>query len=72
MQKWEYHIEHTYIFEGDGVDDFREEAKRLGQRGWELFSVDNGIAYFKRPIEFHLSSRITYKTQRELTDVIGE
>lgn len=23
----------------------------LGREGWELISVDNGIAYFKRPVQ---------------------
>ena len=24
---------------------------RIGKEGWELVSVDNGVAYFKRPID---------------------
>ena len=56
--RWEYHTETTYdLNDINGSDEFRElyqlvtnTFKQLGQEGWELVSVDNGIAYFKRAI----------------------
>lgn len=40
MTKWGYEI-----FDCEGL-----YFDNVGEKGWELISVDNGIAYFKRPI----------------------
>lgn len=49
--KWEYFL--YRFFYSEELDTLEEQAKvfkELGQENWELVSVDNGIAYFKRPI----------------------
>lgn len=46
MQKWEYLVVHPVPF----MDEDETTAYELGQRGWELVAVDNGYAYFKRPV----------------------
>ena len=45
MTKWEYGY---IVFGGEDVAN-REAMDRRGDEGWELVSVDNGIAYFRRP-----------------------
>ena len=40
MTKWEYGCED--VADGAAID-------RRGDEGWEMFSVDNGWAYFRRP-----------------------
>lgn len=50
--KWEYTVRPIKIREGD--DHFELLIKYLnlqGDNGWELVSINNGIAYFKRPIQ---------------------
>lgn len=47
--KWEY----DYVYPTDRPDKLQETIavmKDMGRDGWELVSVDNGIAYFKRPL----------------------
>ena len=39
MQKWEYRREPT-----------SRDMAELGEKGWELVSVDSSIAFFKRPL----------------------
>ncbi len=47
MQKWEYQVVTLNNFNTD-----MERTEVLNEyRDWELVSVDNGIAYFKRPID---------------------
>ena len=54
--KWEYLV----VVLSRIIDDFFQEKAvmdnseilcTVGRDGWELVSVDNGIAYFKRPIQ---------------------
>jgi len=55
--KWEYHfanIEHPD--NTTGKHRKAELLNELGTKGWELVSVDNGMAYFKRPINECLPS----------------
>lgn len=40
MTKWDYEI-----IDCEGLD-----FDKLGQKGWELVSVSDGTAYFKRPV----------------------
>jgi len=50
--KWEYHF--TNVEYPDNVAGKHKKVELLnefGLEGWELVSVDNGIAYFKRPIK---------------------
>lgn len=42
--QWQYHI--VNLIKSTGADSF----EALGRAGWELVSVDNGKAYFKRPL----------------------
>lgn len=43
MKKWEYcYVNLMYVNKG------KEEMNKLGAEGWELVSVNNSIAYFKR------------------------
>ena len=44
MQHWEYRTESLPLKSQDAHDILAN----LGQFGWELVSVDSGIAYFKR------------------------
>lgn len=46
VTKWEFA---TVSLKRSG-DRFGKELASLGQRGWDLVSVDGGIAYFKRSI----------------------
>lgn len=47
--KWEYAV--TWDFDWDTKnDEIFDELQRLGQEGWELITVDKGVAYFKRPL----------------------
>lgn len=41
--RWEYWIEE--------MPPDMKEFNEMGEKGWELVSVDNGVAYFKRPLE---------------------
>lgn len=52
--KWEYLV--TQL----NRETFKDEDRlnELGQSGWELVSVDNGIAYFKRPLRTKLEAEI--------------
>lgn len=47
MQKWEY-LANEIIAET--IEEVAKDCNVLGESHWELVSVDNGIAYFKRPI----------------------
>jgi hypothetical protein len=52
--KWEYHF--TNVEYPDNVAGKQKKVgllRELGANGWELVSVDNGIAYFKRPVEYN-------------------
>lgn len=49
--KWQYNIEKI----SDDPQVVREDLHILGMRGWELVSVDNGVAYFKRPVKVRAS-----------------
>jgi len=55
MQKWEYKIEEIRdipgYYEGNKYGNSKRMTKFYGIKGWELVSVNDGIAYFKRPIE---------------------
>ncbi len=56
--KWEYRIELSQISSSSLSEQSFKDVHRitssmfrkLGTDGWELVSVDNGIAYFKRPL----------------------
>lgn len=49
--KWQYNIERI----SDDPQVVREDLHILGMRGWELVSVDNGVAYLKRPVKVRAS-----------------
>lgn len=49
MQKWEYKFLHVAGQVGQ-IPYNGNYIQELGQDGWELISVDNGVAYFKRPL----------------------
>jgi hypothetical protein len=55
MQKWEYEfvkIKHPRLPNTPtDLADFKLCLMDLGEEGWELVSVDNGVAYFKRLVE---------------------
>ena len=44
--KWEYDV----VVVGTGVYG-RTDLQKAGKDGWELVSIDQGTAYFKRPVE---------------------
>lgn len=46
--KWEYR---TMACGCNPFESRSEKLNRLGVDGWELVTIDNGIAYFKRPIQ---------------------
>lgn len=48
MTKWDYS---AFLFTREKLEGAIRAINDLGKQGWELVSVDNGIAYFKRPIE---------------------
>ena len=43
MTKWEYRIEHVPDWLGTTI------LKTLGDAGWELVTIENAVAYFRRP-----------------------
>ena len=51
------------------LDDTIVSMKHMGTEGWELVSVDNGIAYFKRPLrtksEAEILSYFDYPIERD-------
>ena len=49
MQKWEHKKIYAYI----------EQMNALGAEGWEFCAIDNGWAYFKRPL---VSAKVANKT----------
>lgn len=58
--KWEYRFKYLLSDSHDvainetirDIDNYNAKVlDDLGNDGWELVSVDNGIAYFKRPLE---------------------
>jgi len=48
--KWEYSVLNLEEMQKQFHDSFKSMLDVNGVEGWELVSVDNGIAYFKRPI----------------------
>ena len=44
MQKWEYTLVYMRTFA-----EMRRELTRLGEEGWELVAVHEGVFFFKRP-----------------------
>jgi hypothetical protein len=54
--KWEY----TVIPVSDAYSDSEQYFDELGCQGWELVSVDEGIAYFKRPKIEHKKREVEY------------
>lgn len=44
MMKWEYMVVEVH----QNVEKREFAFNHLGQQGWELVSVDEGIAYFKK------------------------
>lgn len=46
MTRWEYlEVSERAVWAADDND----WLNKLGQNGWELVSVDNGVFYFRRP-----------------------
>lgn len=48
MQQWEYE---TILILGMTLSEYEKAANSLGSNGWELVSVFDFVAYFKRPLE---------------------
>ena len=46
--KFEY--DYLYPIRIERIDDSMVAMKDMGRDEWELVAVDNGIAYFKRPL----------------------
>ncbi len=46
--KFEYN--YLYPINREGIENSIAVMKDMGRDEWELVSVDNGIAYFKRPL----------------------
>lgn len=55
--KWEY----TTYFVSEAPDRVEASFNKLGAMGWELVTIDRGIAYFKRPIQDVELVRSSYK-----------
>lgn len=56
--KWEYQemsLRAIYDLGDKSTIPYRtnDGLNKLGREGWELVSVDNGMAYFKRPVDNH-------------------
>lgn len=50
--KWEYSVLNIKeMYEMFSGNSYKAMLDANGLEGWELVSVDSGIAYFKRPIE---------------------
>lgn len=47
--KWEYKTLDL------GLYGYEDKLNKLGTEGWELVSVDNYVAYFKRPNQEYLA-----------------
>ena len=48
--KWEYLTSAIPKNARNTIEEVDDKFEYYGKQGWELVSVDNGIAYFKRPI----------------------
>ncbi len=46
-ERWEYTGLLLSVYAGDNID----KLNSMGANGWELVSVDSGIAYMKRRLE---------------------
>jgi hypothetical protein len=44
--QWDYRFE---PYDRRNMNEFREPLDTLGEQGWELVSVSDGYAFFKRP-----------------------
>lgn len=69
--KWEYKIATLWpdvLSETDDniTSDNQELLNQIGEEGWELVSVDSGIAYFKRAINYVIGN----VTQEEFDKLI--
>jgi hypothetical protein len=53
--KFEYR---TMVCRTDPFESRSEKLNKLGIDGWELVSVDNGIAYFKRELKLKSEAEI--------------
>lgn len=56
-QKWE-HCTSAVPKRADNTVEIDEKFDWYGQKGWELVSVDNGIAYFKRPANKEVDTNV--------------
>lgn len=54
MKEWEYLVSFVPMIVAYAPDEIAEAFDSLGKSGWELVSVDNGKAYFKRPVRMKL------------------
>lgn len=51
MTKWEYKTKALRDFPDGMFYTTIHHLDDLGQEGWELATISNGLAYFKRPME---------------------
>lgn len=60
--EWEYFL----IYLQGNVGENENRMNELGEKRWELVSVSDGRAYFKRPVE------AIYYTSKEAADAAGK
>ena len=66
-EHWEYEGLLLSVYAGDNID----KLNSMGANGWELVSVDSGIAYMKRRLEPAQPAAKPEKPMAELVGVFG-
>ena len=65
MVKWEYRWAIA-----DGI--MRDSMNGFGADGWELFVIDDGIAYFKRPVKPQMPATLVVNSNAPVPQLIEE
>ena len=66
MTKWEYLQVEPHAIWAAGDNSW---MNKLGANGWELVSVDNGVAYFRRQKQHPIPVTIGPTEHKEVTNV---
>lgn len=68
MESWEYKIVQAKLIPNDELE---AELNRLGQKGWECFSISQGQMFFKKPRESYLR-RLPFKDLLRLAPLLNQ
>ena len=66
--KFEY--DYLYPLNREGIENSIAVMRDMGRDEWELVSVDNGVAYFKRPLHTKSEAEILEHFDRLKSDEV--